>query len=232
LSEKDVVSKVGDLMEALDEIRRYEELAHAMVDFLAFLVIAVVASILLIFLQGVLDVTAGFPPYGPGLPLGSFVLPSDGVASIAVFLIILGGVLTGVFWVDRRVKRVKTGAWKKTMDEGVPGAVKLLSEIDWDSILGSVSTSRLAYLFYVITKIIGYSILTFVILFFVGGFLELWPGLPSGPEFLVPLSIIIVLFFTKKSLEAGFNRLRSLDLLFWDLRGFYSEFREAEFNKT
>jgi hypothetical protein len=232
MSEADVVENVSDLMQALDEVRKYRELAYAMVDFLAILVVSIIASILIIFLQGVYDITAGFPAYGPGLSLGGIALPSSGFVSLAVVIIVLGGILTGMLWVDRRVERTKTGEWKKTMEEGVPGAVKLLSELDWDSMLGTVSISRVAYLFYAMIKIVGYSLLTFVLLFFIGAFLELWPGLPSGPEYLVPISVVLVLIFSKKSLAAGFNRLRSLDLLFWDLRGFYSEFKRAEFNKA
>ena len=114
----------------------------------------------------------------------------------------------------------------------MPGAVKLLSELDWDSMLGAVSTSRVAYLFYAVLKMAGYSVLTFVLLFFVGGLLELWAVLPSGPGYAAALSVVLVLIFSKKSLEAGFRRLRSLDLLFWDLRWFYSEFKRAEFNKA
>jgi hypothetical protein len=232
MSEAEVVGNVSDLMQALDQVRKYRELAYAMVDFLAILVVSIIASILIIFLQGVYDITSGFPVYGPGLPLGGIALPSSGLASLAVVAIILGGILTGTLWVDRRVRRTKMGEWKKTIEEGVPGAVRLLSELDWDSLLGTVSISRVAYLFYAMIKIVGYSLLTFVLLFFVGGVLELWSGLPSGPEYLVPISVVLVLIFSKKSLEAGFNRLRSLDLLFWDLRGFYSEFMRAEFNKT
>jgi hypothetical protein len=232
MSEADVVEKVSELMEALDQVRKYRELAYAMVDFLAVLVVSVIASILMVFFQGLYDVTSGFPAYGPGLAIGGIVLPSNGLVSIAVAVIILGGLLVGMLWVDRRVKRTETGEWKKTMEEGVPGAVKLLSELDWDSLLGTVSIARVAYLFYAVIKIAGYSLLTYVLLFFIGAFLEIWSRLPSGPEYLVPASIVLVLIFSKKNLEAGFNRLRSLDLLFWDLRGFYSEFKRAEFNKA
>ena len=232
MSEADVVENVSALMQTLDQVRKYRELAYAMIDLLAILVVSIIASILIIFLQGLYDVTSGFPAYGPGLPLGGIALPSSGFVSLAVAFIILGGILTGMLWVDRRVKRIRVGEWKKTMEEGVPGAVKLLSELDWDSLLGTVSVSRVAYLFYAVIKIVGYSVLTFVLLFFIGGVLELWQGLPSGPEYLVPISVVLVLIFSKKSLEAGFNRLRSLDLLFWDLRGFYCEFKRAEFNKA
>ena len=234
MSEAEVVEKVSELMGALDDVKKYRELAYAMVDFLAIFVVAVIASVLLVFLQGVYDVVYGFPTSGPGLPLGGIALPSTGLASIAIVAIILAGTLGGIVWVDRRVGRTRTGEWKKTIEEegGVPGAVKLLSELDWDSMLGAVSTSRVAYLFYAVLKMAGYSVLTFVLLFFVGGLLELWAVLPSGPGYAAALSVVLVLIFSKKSLEAGFRRLRSLDLLFWDLRWFYSEFKRAEFNKA
>jgi hypothetical protein len=118
------------------------------------------------------------------------------------------------------------------MEEGVPGAVKLLSELDWESQLGMVSTSRLAYLFYAVLKVAGYSLCTYFVLDILAGFLGLWYWVPSIQEYLAPASVILVLILNKKSLETGFNRLRSLDLLFWDLRGFYSEFKRAEFNKA
>ncbi len=230
MSEKDVVEKVGDLMRALDDVRRYRELAHAMVDYVAIVVVAVIASILVVFFQGVYEVAHGFPTNGGNLSVAG--VPSNSFVSLAVLIIVSGGILGGVLWVDRRVKRTKTGEWEKTMEEGVPGAVKLLSELDWESQLGMVSASRIAYLFYAVLKVAGYSLVTYFFLTIIGGFSGLWYLVPSGPEFLVPASVIVVLIFSKKSLEAGFNRLRSLDLLFWDLRGFYTEFKRAEFNKA
>jgi hypothetical protein len=229
MSEAEVVEKVSELMRTLDDVKRYRELAYAMVDFLAIMMVSAIAVILLTFSQGVYDVTSGFPAYGPGLFDG---IPTSGFVSLAVAVVVLAGVLGGILWVDRRVRRTKTGEWAKTMEEGLPGAVKLLSELDWESQLGMVSTSRIAYLFYVLLKIAGYSLLTYIVLLFVGGFSGLWYLVPSGQYYVIPISVILVLIFSKKSLEAGFNRLRSLDLLFWDLRGFYSEFKRTEFNKA
>jgi len=230
MSEAEVVEQVSDLMRALDDVRRYRELAYAMVDFLAILVVTAIASVLLIFLEGVYDVTSGFPVDGESFLIAN--IPSPNLASLAMVFIVLGGFLGGILWVDRRVGRTKTGEWKKTMEEGVPGAVKLLSELDWEAQLGMVSTSRLAYLLYSVLKVAGYSLLTCVVLLVVGGVSGLWYLFPSGQEYVAPVSVVVVLIFSKKSLEAGFNRLRSLDLLFWDLRGFYSEFKRAEFNKA
>ncbi len=90
MSEKEVVEKVSDLMRALDEVRKYRELAHAMVDFLAIMVVTVIASILIVFFQGLYDVTSGFPAYGPGFPVGGTAIPTTGFVTLAVLIIVLG----------------------------------------------------------------------------------------------------------------------------------------------
>jgi uncharacterized membrane protein len=229
MSETDVVEKVSELMRTLDDVKRYRELAYAMVDLLAIMVVSAIAVILITFSQGVYDVVSGYPAYGIGLFDG---IPTSESVSLVVIVVALAGILGGILWVDRRVRRTRTGEWAKTMEEGLPGAVKLLSDMDWESQLGMISTSRTAYLFYALLKVAGYSLLTYIVLLFVGGFSGLWYIVPSGPYLVIPISVVVVLIFSKKSLEAGFNRLRSLDLLFWDLRWFYSEFKRAEFNKA
>jgi hypothetical protein len=145
---------------------------------------------------------------------------------------LVGGVVVGILWVDRRVRRTKVGEWKDTLNEGVPGALKLLTNIDWDSLLGTVSLARVAYLFYSVIKVAAYFLMTWFLLsfvfFFSGVSAPLWSSYDSIPF----LSLIIVLIFTRKSLAEGFRKLRSLDLLFWDLRWFSSEFKRAEFNQA
>ena len=93
-------------------------------------------------------------------------------------------------------------------------------------------TARLAYVFYALLKVAGYSLFAYMLLAVGGALSGLLYLVPSGQYFIAPIAVVLVLIFSRKSLEAGFKRLRSLDLLFWDLRGFYSEFKRAEFNKA
>lgn len=224
--ENAVVERVGDLMKTLDDVRRYREIAYAMVDFLGIVLALTIVVILIYFFQGLYDVTAGFPLTGTVLLFG---IPTSTLLSLIVVIIELGGVLGGVLWVSRRVDGIKKGEWTKTLDEGVPGAVKLLSEMDWEEQLSVVSTARIAYLFYAVIKTAAYSFLVYWVLLVIPGLLGLWFIVPSGGYFLIPFSIVLVLIVTKKSLQNGFARLRSLSLLFWDLRGFYSDFKSTEF---
>jgi hypothetical protein len=234
VSEEDVVAKVGDLMRTLDDVKRYRELAYAMVDFAAIVVVSVIAVIALTMVQFAADIVFGSPSSINGQALllfGPTSFPGSPWVFFGELIILFTGLIFGILWVDRRVGRTKVGEWKQTLDEGAPGAIKLLSGVDWDSLLGTVSLARVSYLFYALVKVAGYFLLTTVLLSFVflfSGFL-----VPVALNGYIPfISLVIVLLFMRKSLAEGFHRLRSLDSLFWDLRWFASEFKRAEFNQA
>jgi len=228
-----VVAKVGDLMRTLDDVKRYRELASAMVDFVAIMVVSLIAVVVLTSLQFVADVVYGSPNTlnGQALLLFGPPFPASPWIFLGELVILFSGLILGVYWVDRRVRITKVGGWKGALDEGAPGAIKLLSNIDWDSMLGSVSLARVSYLFYALIKVVGYFLLTTVVLSFVFLF-SLGFLFPAALSYMPFLSLVIVLLFTRKSIADGFRRLRSLDSLFWDLRWFASEFKRAEFNQT
>jgi hypothetical protein len=231
MSEEDVVAKVGEMMQSLDEVRKYRELAYALIDFAGIMAVATILALLVAVAQGVYAVMFGFSTSSFFTFFSGFI-PAAGLAGVLPIFIVFGGFLGGVVWIGRRVDRVKTGEWKETLDEGVPGAVKLLTETDWDSLLSTVSLSKVAFALYALVKIIGYFLLIGLLLsfgeIFVGGLV----GYTYNIAFVTMASVILALLANRKNLEMAFKRLRSLDLLFWDLRWFYSEFKQAEFNKT
>jgi len=234
VSDQDVVAKVGDLMRTLDDVKRYKELAYAMVDFGAIMVVAVIAVIGVTMFQSSVYIVSGFPTSNNG---GAYLLfgtpfPSNILVFFGELIILFLGLILGVYRVDKRVRLTKVGEWKETLEEGAPGAIKILSNMEWDSLLGTVSVARVAYLFYSIIKVIGYFLLVSVILTFVSVFTLFSVPATLGYSSIPFISLIIVLLFTKNSLTEGFRKLRSLDSLFWDLRWFASEFKRADFNQT
>lgn len=234
MSDEAVVAKVGDLMRTLDDVKRYKELAYAMVDFAAIIVVSVIAVIALTVVQFLADIVFGFPSpinggayllFGPSFPSSLWVFFGE-------LIILISGLVFGVYLVDKRVRLVKVGEWKTTLDEGAPGAIKLLSSIEWDSLLGTVSLARVAYLFYAIVKVVGYFLLVSVLLSFVSLFTLFSAPATLSYTYIPFISLIIVLLLTRRSLAMGFRKLRSLDSLLWDLRWFASEFKRAEFNQA
>jgi ABC-type glycerol-3-phosphate transport system permease component len=233
MSEQDVVSKVGEMMQSMDEVKKYRELAYALIDFAGIFVLSIIVAVIIVLIGGVYEIANGFA--NGGFPL-YFLSPNGAplpeTIGTLISFIPLAGFLVGVIWIGRRVDRVKTGEWKETLDEGVPGAVKLLSETDWDSLLSTVSLSRVSFLFYAIVKVIGYSLFIGFLLtlgeIFIGGLI----AYTFSFVYIAFASVALALLINRKSLEKAFKRLRALDLLFWDLRWFYSEFKRAEFNKA
>jgi hypothetical protein len=227
----DVVKKVGDLMKALDDVKRYRELAFALVDFVGIFVVFVIAAFLWYDLEGLYSIYFGFSSsssisfFGP-------VIPTAGPSSIVPFFLLLAGPLVGALWVERRITRTKTGEWQDSLKEGVPGAIRLLTEMDWESQLSSVSLARLSFVFYAAVKVVASFLVVGFFLSFAWVFLGGLIGPSYNPSFILFIALILALIFNRRGLENAFRRLRSLDLLFWDLRWFYSEFKRAEFNKT
>ena len=218
-------------MKALDDVKRYRELAFALVDFVGIFVIFVIAAFLWYDFQGLYSIYFGFSS-SYGVSFFGPVIPASGPASIIPFFILLAGPLVGAVWVDRRVERTKTGEWQESLKEGVPGAIKLLDEMDWESQLSSVSLARLSFVFYAAVKVVAYFLVIGFFLSFAWVFFGGLIGLGYNLSFVAFIALIFALIINRKGLENAFRRLRSLDLLFWDLRWFYSEFKRAEFNKA
>jgi hypothetical protein len=232
VSEEDVVKKVGDLMNTLDEVKKYRELASAMVDFVGIFVASLIVLVSLNLVQDAYDVAFGWPSSTGSFETVIGGMPSNIFLSLATLFIPLAGLLTGYLWVKRRVNMTKVGEWKDSLSEGAPGAVKLLSGMEWDAVLSMVRNSRAAFLFYELVKIVGYSVLAYILLWFFTGFTGLVALNSAYQGYLLFLAVVVVLLLTRQGLAEGYAKLQSLDLLFWDLRVFSTEFKRAEFNKA
>jgi phosphotransferase system glucose/maltose/N-acetylglucosamine-specific IIC component len=148
---------------------------------------------------------------------------------LPVLLIIAAGIVVGIFWVDHQLKRVKLEEWRNTLNEGFSGALKLLQGLNWDGVFDDIRTSKIAYAFHVFIKVAGYWIVTMIILFFPYGFGLSLIHTDANLYLLAFISLVLVLFLSKKDLEKKYRQVTSLDTLLWELRWFNSEFKSAEF---
>lgn len=219
MTEEAVVTKVGELMATLDEVKRYKSFAYAMVDFAGIVVASIIAAALILIFQDAYIVIAG-PDMGQSY-----------AAVLAMVFVVIFGVVFGVYWVRRKVRLTKVGDWKEALKEGTPGAVRLLSETDWDSTLRTINLSRAAYIFYALIKVAAYSAIVYLLLLYAQVFSGIFGAPQLNQPYVVAISVAFVLLATRRSLADGFRRMQSLDMLFWDLRVFSSDFKR-EFSKT
>jgi hypothetical protein len=220
LSEESVVSKVAELMETLDHVKKYNALARSFKKF-ALIVIGSIA----VFLA--LGASLGFLNLVVALDRPQLFL-----ASVLLLLVPITGITTGVLFIRKQVNSIKTGVWKDELSHGFPSALKMLLEMDWDKTFDEISSGRAGYALYGLLKTVAYwiitvfavglfgNLLTFIILQKAGLFGGFIWGL---------LSLLIVYLILRNDLSRRYNEIRALDKLLWELRWFSLELRRAEF---
>ncbi|MGD6932931.1 MAG: hypothetical protein ACQCN5_01850 [Candidatus Bathyarchaeia archaeon] len=230
MSEQTVVSKVEELMQSLDQVKKYKALSQLMVDFIVIVLASVVAFLALQIVVNFLHLSGAFEGYFEGLTtLTTRSLMSSSQNNLFAILIPGLGVLVGVAWVDYKLKKVEVNTWKSSIQEGFPGALKLLEDIDWNSILQDIQTSKVIYALYSVAKVVGNWILVSISLIIVFGFGLTFIHTSLNIYLLAGLSLILALVLSSKDLQKKYQQVTSLDALLWELRWFNSEFKTAEF---
>jgi hypothetical protein len=219
LTEENVVSKVTELMEIIDQVKRYNALTSSLKRFAL-----IVISSLIIFLAvggsiGFLNLVATLDK------------PQLFLTAVLMLLIPISGISIGVYYIRKRLNSIKTGEWKKELSEGFPSALKILTELDWDKTFDEISSGRVSYAVYSILKTIAYWVITLFALGLAGNlvvFTFLHQGLIPMP-LLGLISFLIVYLLLRKDFSRRYNRIMALDNLLWELRWFSVYFRSAEF---
>lgn len=220
MTEENVVSKVQELMETLDNVKKYNALANSLKRFAI-----IIAGSMTVFAI----LRALFDFFDLRLMLDRTLFLS---ISLLLLLIPVTGIVAGVLFVRKKVNSIRTGEWREELSHGFPSALKILMELDWEKTIEEISLGKLSYALYGLLKIAAYWVVTFfalgllgnaVIVFFLqravffGGFF--W-GLPA---------LLIVLLVSGNDLLRRYKEIHALDMLLLELRWFSFEFRRAEF---
>ena len=220
LTEENVVAKVIELMETLDQVKKYNALTGSLKKF-ALMVLSSIAIFLLV---------------GGSIGFLNLVVTLDRphlfLASILLLFIPIGGISAGVFYIRKRVNSVKIGEWENELSNGFPSALKILTELDWDKTFDEISSGRVGYAFYTILKTGAYWVITFFATGLLANLVSLIvlqkPDLFGGP-FLALISFLVVYLLQRKDLSRRYTQIRALDNLLWELRWFSVELRRVEF---
>jgi len=237
LSEAAVTSKVEELMNALDEVKRYRALSSLLVDFGIFILVTIVALLSVEVLVNLLRAATGFPcsftgtqEFSCGGSLGPPALPIvAALLGLSFILIPSAGILGGVLWVDRKYRRVVVGQWKGTLGEGFPGAVKLLTGMKWEEVFEEIQVSKLAYVVYGLIKLAGYFVFVSFLMLIPYTLLVSFVHTDVNPFIVLLVCFVLVLVLCRRDLKKRYRQVWSLDSLMWELRWFSSEFGSASF---
>ncbi len=221
----ELVPKIQELMESLDQVKKYKELSNSMIDMVLIIAISIVVAAFLdmagyfyLLYYAKIGGTSGL----------FYITPPEFFIGI---IVVIAGVLIGMLVVNQKVKNVSTGEWKKSLSEGngVPAALSILSGLDWSTAFKDIQYSKLGFLLYGFLKVIGYWLFFFFLLFALDGFFLtdfihvqiIWGALSF-------LSLVLALAVSWGDLKRRFDQSWSLDTLLWELRWLDNEFRRAE----
>jgi hypothetical protein len=217
-------TKIGELMAALDQVKKYRELSRSVIDLILIVGLSFVGALLVLISGNVYLLFFGTPGSSFNLEI-----PTIFVSGV----IVLAGIIGSTFLIDRRVSKVKIGEWKSAVPENqeVSGTIALLSKIDWDSTFKDIQVSKIGFVVYGVLKIVGYWLFTFFLLeilnvLFISGLLHAI----IGAEYVGVLALVVVLAGSWGDLKFRYMQSWSLDSLLWELRWFDSEFRREESN--
>jgi hypothetical protein len=216
-------AKLEELMMALDQVKKYRVLSNSMLDLVLIIAASVIGALFVLLLGNLYQLFFG--TFSGFLATVPEIFLSGGV--------FIAGLLLGTLVVDRRVKRVKTGEWKNSFkaSEGMPGALKLLSTLSWDTIFQEIQIAKIGFLIYGFLRVAGYWLFTFFLLevinvLFVSGIVHALVNV----IYLGALALVIVLAGSWSDLKFRFRQSWSLESLLWELRWFDNEFRRAQSN--
>jgi len=208
---------MSEFMTALDQVKKYREILSSTTDFTIIILGTIVASL----------------SFNLVMRLHNLFIMADHGQNIATyflfFAIFPAGTVVAVLRVRQRVKSVKTGEWKTTLNEGVAGALKLIQELEWDNIFSSIRYAKLGFFLYGITKILVYWGLATGALYVFNFGLQWLFHITLDMITIVVLALVAVVFLNRNDLRKRYEQIGRLDWLMWELRWFESEFRGADF---
>jgi len=217
-------TKIGELMAALDQVKKYRELSRSVIDLVLIVGLSFVGALFVLVSGNLYLLFFGNP--GSSFNL---LVPTIFISGV----IVLAGIIGSTLLIDRRVNRVKIGEWKSAIPENqeVSGTIALLSKIDWDSTFKDIQVSKIGFVVYGVLKIVGYWLFTFFLLeilnvLFVSGVIHAM----IGAIYLGVFALVVVLAGSWGDLKFRYVQSWLLDSLLWELRWFDSEFRREESN--
>jgi hypothetical protein len=209
--------KFKEFMTVLDQVKKYRALLTALPDFAIIITLSIIVAISALIVSRLNSVY-------PSSSSSSFLNPS-----LLIPVSLLVGIVIGVYWINRRLKSVRVGQWKEVLDEGLPGVIKLLQELNWESVFSDIRHAKLGSWLYGVIKIMVYWMLTVVVFFFLTNFLQTMFHFGTADYVVELFSLVFVLVLSRKDISKRYHQVGRLDMLFWELRWFESEFRGANF---
>jgi hypothetical protein len=212
--EEQLSQKMTDFMCVIDQVKKYRALLYALPDIAIIVCLAFVGA----FAASVLgNLSLIFP------------IPTYGVTYLLSILFVVAGLAAAVFWGYRKMKHAKVGEWRPALNEGAPGAIKLLENINWAETFKDIRFAKLGFwLFGVLRTVIAWILVFFITIFAVNSF-GFTAYMHVDPQLIALFALALVLALSVNDFKKRFDQIGRLDALLWELRWMDNDFRQNPF---
>lgn len=212
--EEQLSMKMKEFLSVIDQVKKYRALIAALPDIAIILCLGFVGAF-------AADVWGHLSLV--------FYSQNFGLTNMLSVLFVAGGLVTAVYWGYRKMKRTKIGEWKPALNEGAPGAIKLLEKIDWTDTFKNIRYAKLGFWLYGVLRTVIVWILVFVISVFAIDSLGPVIYINVDPLFIALFSLVLVLALSVNDFKKRFDQIGRLDTLLWELRWMDNDFRHNPF---
>ena len=219
-----VVSKTRDLMRAIDRARRYRLRVAAAVNLTTTILAVGVVCLGLYLLLAYMYYAYGF---GPG---------SGSATILGVLVLAAVGIAWGVVRAEKKVRMARGGDWQADLEEGFPGALKLLTGLDWVSAVNDTRIARVGSVLYGFMRIVAIALLLSVLIAIAAVATDLLLALNLyfktllWPYWFIPaVALVLAAAASEGDMKRRFRESSALDSLVWELRVFSTGLARSEF---
>lgn len=212
--EEQLSNKMTEFMVVLDQVKKYRALLYALPDIAVIVCLAFVGAF-------AADV------YGHLSQV--FRFPTAGLPNMLSILFVAAGLAIAVFWGYRKMKKAKVGEWKPTLNEGAPGVIKLLDNMNWADTFKGIRHAKLGFwLFGVLRTMIAW-IIAFFAMDFVFSSISPIVFMRVDLQLIALFSLALVLTLSVNDFKKRFDQIGRLDSLLWELRWMDNDLRRNPF---
>jgi hypothetical protein len=212
--EEQLSQKMTEFLAVIDQVKKYRALLYALPDIAIIVCLAFVGAF-------AADVWGHLSEV--------FSSPTFMVTNLLSILFVAGGLAAAVFWGYRKMKKTIVGEWKPTLNEGAPGAIKLLENMNWADTFKGIRHAKLGFwLFGVLRTVIAW-ILAFFAMFFAINALGPVVYMRVDLQLIALFALALVLALSVNDFKKRFDQIGRLDALLWELRWMDHDFRRNPF---
>lgn len=225
MNEAEATQKMGELMISVETMERFYNIRQKGPAVFAAMLLSILAYFTMSAVVNFYDFVITDNAIGTLPVTGNSQIP---VLLLVILLIIISG--AAIYLILRRAyENVHDQEWRKDLEEGALGIIKIMGETNWEDVLRRIGGSKLGFALVAVLQLsYNFIILSFVSFFGLGFALYFGLGISMNVWYALAISAVFTAILGDRTMKKMYGRIWSADILIEELRRFYGEFSQRE----